>query len=250
MSSLADASDVKLNGFSVQSIYRSGVKLWPAPPIVATDPLAANVTSLLRFQGINGAASVIDEKGLTWSIAGGAVLTNANPMFGETSLNMPNGNSLISTLDTEAFHFADADWTVELYCRTSVSRAAYLSMIWSRLASNFEWELYFNPGTTGVEYYDAESYLPKGDALTATGATMLFEVCRSGNVLRVFMDGVLIGKAGAITKTFAKPDVFGVGSEGAFGGPSFVGQLGAMRTTKAARHTSDTTYVPAPFLAI
>jgi hypothetical protein len=77
----------------------------------------SNTIALLHFDGADGATSVTDETGKTWTVAGSAQLDTDWSKFGASSLLLPSGTGhYIECTDAE-LAFGTSDFCIELWFR-------------------------------------------------------------------------------------------------------------------------------------
>ena len=87
------------------------------------DEYWANVTSLLRFNGLNNSTTFTDEKGTIWSRNGSPVISTTQSKFGGSSGRFSDNNYISTTNNTGYLFGATEDFTIEfwLYVPTSAT---------------------------------------------------------------------------------------------------------------------------------
>jgi len=211
---------------------------------VITDPHAASVTSLLRFDGVEGSTVFVDQKANTWTANGDAKITASNARFGAGCGSFDGTGDFISTPSNVGFQFGAGDFTVECHVRfsdVSVDRALIN---------------YYQDGTSGwaIRYSTTTGLRValNGNAFSfpwapAAGQWYHLAVSRSGGMLRAFVDGVPLGpeQSAGVTTGSAVDLKIGVTTTLA---DYLAGFLDEVRITKGvARYTSAFTPPSEPF---
>lgn len=170
------------------------------------DPLWTSVRSLVHFDGVDGATSITDQKGVAWTRAGSAVLATAQKVFGTASLNLPN------TAGNDTFTAA-----ADLISPSGNNKQELTIEGWVRVASLTGYQFNRNPligqggsmGNTDQSFGidDGKVSFGRGGNLTGgfrsvQGTTVVaintwhyIAMTYDGTTIRVFMDGVLEGSA-------------------------------------------------------
>jgi hypothetical protein len=94
------------------------------------DPFAANVLSLLHFDGSNGSTVFTDQvPGRTWTRTGTATISNAQSRFGGTSLSVPISSGLALS-SPGAEWLMPGDFSIEcwMYCKDNGGTAGALTI--------------------------------------------------------------------------------------------------------------------------
>lgn len=77
-----------------------------------TDPYWSYVRSLLHFDGTNGSTTLVDQKGLAYTAAGGSALSTATKKFGTAALSMVSG---YLQAPSGTSNFGTGDFTFEMW---------------------------------------------------------------------------------------------------------------------------------------
>jgi hypothetical protein len=216
-------------------------------------PAGINAALLLRFDGTNGSTTFTDSSSnaLTVTASGNAVISTAQSKFGGASGYFDgNPSTRLVVADSSASDFQfDADFTVESWVyRTSV--AEFQTIISRITGTENGWILRFQ-GLNTLTWYSGDPF----STVHTFGATINLNqwhhvaVCRSGGVLRAFLNGSQIGA------DQQNSDLHGGGSACAVGGNrfpgfehSFSGYIDDLRIVKGfAVYTANFTPPTAPF---
>lgn len=82
----------------------------PPPP---TDPFWADVSCLLHFDGVDTGTVFTDQKGLTFTGAGGAITSTTTPEFGTAALQTSANGDIVTTPDDASLQMGVGDFTIE-----------------------------------------------------------------------------------------------------------------------------------------
>lgn len=200
------------------------------------DPFWGSVSNLLHFDGTSGSNTFTDEKGVTWTATGGAVLTNAQSKFGGTSGDFtPSGVINISQASNP---LTNTTFTVEgFFYPTANSLTGIHAIMRNALCG-----IYINGGT--MYWYDNTSYLFGTGALTAGQWYHFAGVCNAGT-MRMALNGNF-SAASAVPGPVTTAGAFYLGGD-TFG-QGLRGYLDEVRVTPGvARYTSNFTPPSAPF---
>jgi hypothetical protein len=239
----------------VEAMRRAGT--WPTSAAdVSGDPYFSNVVLLLHMDGGNGSTTFTDSSPNPKSVtaAGGATISTAQSRFGGASGLFGNPKQLQIPNSTD-FNLSGGDVTIEawFYAVTlpaNVATAAGVLISKDEFGSNFSWHIgvaanggIFTTNNANTSYI---WYSP-----ITTGEWHHIAVSRNGGVMRMFLDGVLMGSVYANTLlTDAAADVT-VGCT-SYNNPGnfFNGYIDELRVTKGVgRYGSNTSFTPptAPF---
>lgn len=209
-------------------------------PATGTDPLWASVISLLRFNGTNGSTTFTDDTGLrTWTANGNAQISTTTPRNGTgCGLFDGTGDGLTPT-NAADFALGTGDFSIELDVRIGGALSANQVLFLSGATTASSGSFYI--GLTAPRLVSVYSYVSNATLITSSisltdNTWHRIEVSRSGNVLRLFVDGALAGSI-SNTQNFTAGTAARVGmvSDGTF---SFNGRMDNFRVTKGVARNS------------
>lgn len=231
----------------------------------AVDPFINNVVLLMHMDGADGSSVFKDETYLSTITATGAVrIRTAQRRFGTASAYFPNDGAwnylnLPGGPLWELFYAGD--FTVEAWVNTDVAFASGNRRIFA-IGGGYEgWN-----STNGIHFLLAAgpdfavraelsngsaALLAAGGALPAPGVWAHVAAALQGDVLRVFLDGELVGSRDVATRR--KPSAVPWGHIGVIPGAGstgslFRGYIDELRVTKGvARYTANFTPPSEPF---
>ena len=218
---------------------------------VPTAPLTAVTNTQLLTNMTN--AGIYDNAMMNnLETVGNAQVSTSVVKYGSGSLKFDGTGDYLQAPHTTVAEFGSGNFTVEFWSYINAQSGAYTGVVgqWVAGASNAanSWNvstnLYNTTNKLGFSYSDgsATTDVAFGSALT-TGTWSHYAICRSGNLLYAFKDGVLLNTGGtSITATINNgTSVLRVGSVGTTGGGSdFNGYLDDLRITKGvARYTAN-----------
>jgi hypothetical protein len=219
-------------------------------PLAATNnsALAGTVTSLLNFNGSNGATSTTDLAGKAWTFYGDAKLSTAQKKYGTASLLLDGSGDYLTSPNSADFSTANAD-DITIACWVYYSAIGTKKAIATKRPSSgtvHEWQL-------GAEADGSLSFTAWNSStavVSFTGATNLpasawhhVAVTRQGGVWRLFANGALDATAAQTEAPSASAAAVHIGrdpSRTSFGfDRDFNGYIDDMRVTKGlARYTA------------
>lgn len=210
----------------------------------ATDPSFSSVTSLIHFDGTDGATTFPDVKGFNWtpdSTIGNIIISTAQSKFGGSSLFITSGGGNLRASSSGKFDFGSGAFTIECWVRpTAGFFGAYPNIFSTR------------GGGSGITIrIDASGFLEFfwGDGnnvintSTAVSTSIFSHVAltRSGNTIRLFLNGVLLGSTTVSGSLTTGASSFGyIGTDGgASSSENYRGYIDDFRVTKGvARYTA------------
>lgn len=167
------------------------------------DPYYSSVVLLCHFDGTNGSTTITDNSGSpkTLTAQGNAALSTAQFVFGTASLLLDGTGDYVDTPDNTAFEFGAGDFTIELRVRFAATTDQVLISKWAALNNEYLISLasgdlrftYTVDGTTNVDINRTWS--------PSTGVWYAVAVSRVGNLLYMYIDGVLQGSAESFNVT-------------------------------------------------
>lgn len=221
------------------------------------DPYWANVVSLLHFDGADGSTTIIDEKGLTWTVAGSAQIDTAQSVFGGASLLKSADSDYILLPPNVGMNFGTGDFTLEFWHRRaalgartilgsgqgSYDPAASVTLFFnSTYPSAADGAITFVYSATPLAVIDSGAFTPAVGDFAHIAIT-----CQSGTK-RMFIDGQLTD---SVTDSYPVDLSAGSGTFLGRSGWSSVGSSGHyddFRVTKGvARYTANFIPPSAPF---
>lgn len=210
------------------------------------DPHWGNVSSLLHFDGTDGATTFVDDRGNTWSRTGTARLSTARARFGPSSLLLPN-SSFIQSPTALGAGVGSGDFTIEGFfyavsqshrglLHTELTGSAAGIAIGHENTSGGQWQVYF-----GGSVYQVSS-MP-----LVLNAWQHFALVRVGTACRLYINGVQVLAFTSSANIANTGMVLGCyyNSSFAWGGGGNVDEV--RLTTGVARYTSNFTPPSAPF---
>lgn len=209
-----------------------------------SDPLFAQVVSLLHFDGDNGGTVFTDVKGNTWTrpTSPTATTSTAQFKFGTASLSVPNsGNRWIETTIASFWQIGAMNATFECWARVANLTADQAVMSDSG-AAPYSWEFVITTtGAVGVRSQTGGAYdrtpLSAAGVITANVWHHLAYV-RSGTTTYAFVDGVLV--ATGTWSTDGNANLAARIGAGANTGLGMTGHVDDYRVTKNfARYTAN-----------
>lgn len=202
-----------------------------------SDPYFSNVTLLMHCDSLKDEIS-----GSTATTRGNAAVSTAAQKFGSGSLNFPSsGYPAVSIPDSTGFDFGTGVFTVELWVQFS-SAGSYVGII----SQYNNWS---------IQIYAGDLIFQAGSSTNSTGYTWTptlgqwyaLAVDRDGsNVLRIYIDGVMVSKTTSFTSNISGTSyVLTLGDLNPNYGNSLNGYIDEVRITKGtARYANDSGYTP------
>jgi hypothetical protein len=225
------------------------------------DPYAANVVSLLHFDGSDGSQGFFDISGKTWSYAGFAQLDTAQSRFGGSSLWLQSGRlgTRAQTPHSTDFDFgAGVDYTLECFFRSSSAQVGSAIITTAKSGSGaVHFALGFCDGTVGSTggnrlffgFYTGSAWVGCVNPTELTNNQWYhIAATRSGTRYSLWVDGVEVAFIVSATAnpTASQPVYIGNRWESTF--RSVNGWIDEVRVTKGvARYTSNFTPPTAAF---
>lgn len=203
------------------------------------DPLAAQVTSLIRFNGANASTTFTDDTGRVWTAQGNAQLSTTTPRTGSACGLFDGAGDAISSPASTGLTFA-GDFSLEVDVRIpgTKSGSSLIFINTTDALSSGGMTLYIPSGTRQLRVF---SYVSNADVLSSSinltdNVYSRVEVSRQGSTLRMFVEGALAASA-TNTETFACTRLF-IGTNENLAS-SFNGRLDNFRVTNGtARNTA------------
>lgn len=166
------------------------------------DPYAANVVSLLHFNGADGSTTFTDETGKVWTSAGLATISTVQGKFGGASAaftnTAANANGRIKSPHSVDFDLSEADFTVEawVYNTATAGNQTIVGKDGVYDVSFPSWAIIINGSRkfglfVGSGTGTSSLQMMLSTASVALNAWTHVAAVRFGTTVRLFIDGVL-----------------------------------------------------------
>lgn len=218
------------------------------------DPNWAQVSSLLHFDGVDGATTITDVKGLTWTLVGNARLDTSRVKYGSAALLL-DGTDDYAWASDASLNLGGGDYTVEGWAYYDATSFSAYRCIFSTFSAQEYGRIFVMIEPDGDLFYTEQG--PNGSpnlgGATTTKAPFRtwfhWAAVRSGTTMRLFKDGVKIGEwtSQPVNNYFAGHFRVGRLDSGVyeFG---WLGSVDELRVTKGvARYSADFTPPAAPY---
>lgn len=205
----------------------------------SSDPNFASVVLLLHCDGANASTTLADSSSSHKSVTsnGQHKLTTAQAKFGSASFDCTtSGGGTGQTPDSADWLFGAGQFTVEAWVRTTLAISGQRVIVgqWAATAGGqLSWVLRFNTGvldfgysTTGADsFFVTATYSPTLNQWTHFAADR-----DASNVLRLYVDGVVVASGTAAATFFNSTQPLYIGNDGA-ATRAFTGQIDEVRVT-------------------
>ncbi len=201
---LASSEGVDLDGDLL--IKEGGASKLNATPF-AGEVLTSQTKALLHFDGVDASTTITDNSTSpkTWTAAGNAQIDTAQSVFGGASLLLDGTGDWVSTPDHADFTLGSGAFTIDFWFNCSAAGGTA-----QRLAGQAASGLAASTGAWYVERHTTNvirAHVSNGTAWTTVTGTTTFTatgwhhvaLVRTGNVLKLFIDGVQEGGDVAFT---------------------------------------------------
>jgi hypothetical protein len=225
------------------------------------DPYWDKVVALLHMDGTAGTAGLTDATGKVWSAAGQLQLSAAQSKFGGTSALFDGSGDYASTPHDSSLALAHVDFTLEAWVyntATTAGNQVILNKDGVFGSSYPSWFLAINSARKLIAVVGNGNGVSYSQSMASTGTVTIntwvhVAVARSGNTVRLFLDGVL-DSTHTITGTpvdGGKALYIGNYSGNSNAADMFNGWIDEVRVTRGvARYTAAFTPRQAPFPAV
>lgn len=215
--------------------------------LVDPDPYFANVVLLMHMDGVDGGTTFTDVKGKIVTGIGNAQTTTNQLKFGTASAKFDGvGDMLLLPVDISLN--LPGDWTIELFARKAVNWTG-TEVFLSGQYPDVNFQFYTNNGTLNL--YNNTATISSLATFSGLANTWYhIAACRSGNILRFFVDGVQLGVdlPLSVTMEFSRGGIGAFRSVDSTLGGDFNGFIDELRITKGvARYTTNFTPPIIPF---
>ena len=226
-----------------------------AGPAIATDPYFANVSLLLKTNGIAGSTTFIDVSPInnTFNVYPSAITSTGVSHSGTSSVALSSSGYLdLVNSNISAFDFGTADYTLECFIyATSLTSGPCILSKYTSWASAVSFNLEVYP-TGEVRYIGGNGIalllLSSAGVVTTNAWHHIAVTCTSGTT-RIFVNGVSVASSvtvNSISSTSAHP--FCIGKDSNTATQFFDGYIEDVRVTKGVSRYSATFTPPiAPF---
>lgn len=216
---------------------------------MAEDAHYASVSLLLPFKGANNATSTTDYSPTpkTVSFFGNAKISTAQSKFEGSSLLLDGVGDYLTVPSNAAFTFGTGNFSIDCWVRITAYTNASNWIIGNYVgAAGGYFAFYIDSSGANLGFRNADTNVVTQALSSAipTGVWKHLQVCRSGNTLYFFLDGVLQGSGSAFSANLSSQGVCGIGSQA----PSYPndgelnGHIADLRVTKGvARNTTSFT---------
>lgn len=208
------------------------------------DPYWPNVVALLHFDGADGATSIVDQTGKSWTRTGDAQISTAQSKFGGASAVFDGAGDRFNSPTNSDFTLGTGASTLELWVRPSNVSGSYRAIVSdNRYPSSGGWRIYQNGADLQIWY---QNTILQHSAVGVLSANVWVHVAwvRTTTTSYLFVNGVLSSSSSANFINLVGNAVL-VGAADSF---SFNGYVDELRITKwVARYTGDFSVANAPF---
>jgi hypothetical protein len=243
------------NGYIAGFEYIKGTAIVPtvptAPPTTANSPsLLLNFTNSAIF---NAASK------LNMETVGTAQASTTQTKFGTTSLFINGLGNYIITPVTQPTRFGSADWTIELFFRTTTASTRQILLVWNGLTDASGLAAcginYLANNKIGLQISESGTAFKINDATTGLGSALssntwyYLAVTRSGATITVYIDGSSIGTYTLTSATVplmqTGTTIYGtrnvIGASTDLGNQPFSGYIDELRVTNGVARTITST---------
>ena len=225
-----------------------------------TDPYFTSVSLLLKADGANNSSNFVDSSANNFAISrgGNAEISTVQSKFGGSSAYFDGNGDDLQIANNAAFSFGTGDFTLECWAyivgnsplSAKSQRVATIFSGFSSLGSSTGYNFYIlgDSSTTGTGL-GFESFQPgvhhwiNGNITITQNQWHHITVSREGTLMRLFLNGELVGSGTLPNQTVSTPHALRVGRTAAAGyAYDLNGYIDDLRVTKGvARYTSNFT---------
>ena len=210
------------------------------------DPYWSEVKLLLHGEGVYYSQDFVDSGplGLTATPNSNVMIMLDNSKFGTGSIYFDGAGDSLQYADNEAWNFGAGDFTIEAWIYPQAFSTFYIAT--QRTSSNIEnaWLFYISGSflsfswTTGGNTSTAQNVSYDWTGGYNTFMWWHVAVCRSGNTIRLFVDGNIVATSTITDAIYNSSANMLVGRRGGTTSGS-VGYIDELRITKTARYTAN-----------
>jgi Concanavalin A-like lectin/glucanases superfamily len=208
------------------------------------DPYASYVTSILRPNGVQGATTYPDDKGLTWTGHGTTVpfIDRGSTPFpnqvASYSVSNNNAGNYLSTPSSSAFGFGTSDYTIEGWYKGISSADTYCCLYDTRASPNLGisvFAVYQSATNGGLTVNNYTTTLISTWYVSSTNQFTHWALQRKSGLLFAFLNGYLVSASSGISdsRNYGSTGPCTIGSN-LSGVQQFIGWIGETRTTIGA----------------
>lgn len=213
-----------------------------------SDPYAGNVVLLLPCVGVNNGTKFTDCSPIKRTVTrtGNAVTkTDVYKYYGSSGY-FDGSADYLSIADSDDFTFGYSDFTLEAWIRPQSSTATIQGIIAQRYSSTGNHSFSFwtqTSGTLAFEANDNSFTCYSNGGVVPLNTWSHVAACRSGNKLRLFVNGVVVKEQAITDGLYSENQVILVGrGSSSLSNTDFKGHISDLRVTKGvARYVADFT---------
>jgi YVTN family beta-propeller protein len=200
------------------------------------------LTSRLHMNGTQGSSSFIDQKGLEWTAANGAITTTSTYFGGGSSGDFTPALSQITSPSQSAFNFGTGPFTIEMWANPTSTMASSQIIARTSVAGLTDgWGMYQTTGTLSNTWHFYMGNATSGSTSAFTiplGSWSNVVATRDnfGNV-KVYVNGTLAATATGLTGNYDTNNPVTIGSYGALN--TYNGYLDEVSISKIQRFTGN-----------
>lgn len=215
---------------------------WPS----GSDVNFSDVTLLLHFDGTNGSTTFTDSSSLEKSVtANGNVSISSDSKFGSGSGVFDGNGDYLSVTDSGSYDFATGDFTVECWIKRTTGKTLCAG------SESGDWMFATDTGSEDLGFgRNLVAWDVTSGSVTYGNGWNHVAACRSGNTLRLFLNGDIVGTNSSATQSYNVSTLW-IGARAGTGNAAtdfFDGKIDELRITKGvARYTAAFTVRQAPF---
>lgn len=209
------------------------------------DPYFSSVYLLLHMNGSNGSTSFPDSSsnGFTVTASGDAQVSTTDPKFGSGSLTLDGTGDYLSVNMSSLINIGSQDFTAECWAYINTGNTGTDALFCFEPITFRGPGILINNSNWVLRYANTES---SSMGAVTTGAWQHVALARSGNSLRLFIDGNQIGSTLTDTTSYIDRNI-GIGYAAGIGDP-INARIDELRiTVGVARYTANFAPPSAPF---
>lgn len=242
-----EPSTVYFKARQISQLVGSGyANQYSAYHFLPLDPYADSVVLAMHFEGANGSTTFTDLCGKTVTPVGNAQLTTTSPKFGTACATFDGAGDYLTIADHDDFDFGSSDITIEFWFK-STQTTSNVGLFGRSWAGGYTggWGFQLNGSGSGpltlywADYSTGSVFMQGSGTGHRDGNWHHVAWTRSGNVHRLFLDGVQVATTTTSANFGPSTQILAIGTDPYFGGRDFNGQIDDLRITRACRWTSN-----------